>query len=211
MTLSQTAVRSRARRRWSGSACRTASRSSCATTARSTASSTRSPRSACSSMSASPIIRAYFSTVHRLLAPRRALSASRHRAAGQARPTRTSCKKSRRNMWRSTRYIFPGGELDHIGMSVAQPRALRLRGARRRRLARALRAHLRLWHDRLLANYDAAIREVGEVEDAAVAGLSGRLLARLRRAARSAFSRRWRRSAKRGASGLPPTRADLYR
>ena len=62
------------------------------------------------------------------------------------------------------RYIFPGGELDHIGMSVAN---LERHGfevhdveAWREHYARTTR----LWHDRLLANFAAAEREVGAVK-----------------------------------------------
>src|SRR5438034_5681105 len=59
------------------------------------------------------------------------------------------------------RYIFPGGELDHLGMSIAN---LELHGfevhdveAWREHYARTTR----LWHDRLSANRAAAEREVG--------------------------------------------------
>src|SRR6185436_16036416 len=62
------------------------------------------------------------------------------------------------------RYIFPGGELDHIGMTVAN---MERRGfevhdieAWREHYARTTR----LWHDRLLANFAAAEREVGAVK-----------------------------------------------
>jgi cyclopropane-fatty-acyl-phospholipid synthase len=108
------------------------------------------------------------------------------------------------------RYIFPGGELDHLGMSVT---GLELNGfevhdveAWREHYARTTR----FWHDRLRANYEAAEREVGRdkarlwiaylavVSIAFTQGTIGIF--------QTLASRRVR-----GPSDLPPTRADLYR
>ena len=60
---------------------------------------------------------AYFTAVHRLLRPRRTLSPSHHRAARQAH--RQGLPQAKPEYKALTRYIFPGGELDHLGMSVA--------------------------------------------------------------------------------------------
>ena len=108
------------------------------------------------------------------------------------------------------RYIFPGGELDHIGMSAAN---LERHGfevhdieAWREHYARTTR----LWHDRLLANRTAAEREVGAVKTRMwliyLAGVSigfdrGRICI-----FQTLASKR-----RRGASGVPLSRADLYR
>jgi cyclopropane-fatty-acyl-phospholipid synthase len=108
------------------------------------------------------------------------------------------------------RYIFPGGELDHLGMSIG---SLELNGfevhdveAWREHYARTTR----LWHDRLWANREAAEREVGSekarlwivylavVSIAFTEGTVGIF--------QTLTSRRVR-----GSSALPPTRADLYR
>src|SRR3954469_6462689 len=63
-----------------------------------------------------------------------------------------------------TRYIFPGGELDHIGNTV---QSLERNGFEVHDVE-GWREHYqrpcRLWHDRLLANYDKAVAEVGEVK-----------------------------------------------
>ena len=68
----------------------------------------------------------------------------------------------------------------------------------------------RLWHDRLLANYDAAVAEVGEAKTRIwLAYLAGSSITFERSTVglfQTLASKR-----RRGPSGLPPTRADLYR
>ncbi|HTP92750.1 MAG TPA: cyclopropane-fatty-acyl-phospholipid synthase family protein [Xanthobacteraceae bacterium] len=109
-----------------------------------------------------------------------------------------------------TKYIFPGGELDNIGNTVAD---MELHGFEVHDVE-ALREHYqrtcRLWHDRLLANYDAAAKEVGEVKT--------RMWLLYLGACSIAFERNTvglyqtlASKKRRGPSGLPPTRADLYR
>ena len=68
----------------------------------------------------------------------------------------------------------------------------------------------RHWHDRLLANYDAAVAEVGEPKT--------RLWLIYLTACSITFERNdvflyqtLASKCRRGPSGLPPTRADLYR
>ncbi len=108
------------------------------------------------------------------------------------------------------RYIFPGGELDHIGMSVAN---LELYGfevhdveAWREHYARTTR----LWHDRLMANFEAVEREVGRDKSrlwiAYLAVVSIAFTHGTVGIFQTLASKRVR-----GPSGLPPTRADLYR
>jgi cyclopropane-fatty-acyl-phospholipid synthase len=108
-----------------------------------------------------------------------------------------------------TKFIFPGGELDHIGNTVA---SLERHGFEVHDVE-GWREHYqrtcRHWHDRLLANYEAAIAEVGEVKT--------RLWLVYLAACSIAFERgtvclfqTLVSPRKRGPSGLPPTRADLY-
>src|SRR5712671_4390406 len=63
-----------------------------------------------------------------------------------------------------TKYIFPGGELDNIGNTVA---GMELNGFEVHDVE-GWREHYqrtcKQWHDRLLANHDAAVREVGSVK-----------------------------------------------
>jgi cyclopropane-fatty-acyl-phospholipid synthase len=109
-----------------------------------------------------------------------------------------------------SRYIFPGGELDHIGLSVTN---LERHGFEvhdvegwREHYARTTR----LWRDQLATNREAAEREVGGVKtrlwltylDGASAGFNHGSLGIFQTLA----SKRVR-----GPTGLPPTRADLYR
>jgi cyclopropane-fatty-acyl-phospholipid synthase len=108
------------------------------------------------------------------------------------------------------RYIFPGGELDHIGMSVAN---LERHGfevhdveAWREHYARTTR----LWHDRLLTNFAAAEREVGAVKTRMwLIYLAGVSIAFDR--AKLGIFQTVASKRRRGASGVPLSRADLYR
>ena len=109
-----------------------------------------------------------------------------------------------------TRYIFPGGELDHIGNTV---QSLERNGFEVHDVE-GWREHYqrtcRLWHDRLLANYDKAVAEVGEVKTRMwLVYLAGCSIAFERSGVGLYQTLSTRR--KRGPSGLPPTRADLYR
>jgi cyclopropane-fatty-acyl-phospholipid synthase len=109
-----------------------------------------------------------------------------------------------------TKYIFPGGELDHIGNTVTM---LERHGFEVHDVE-AWREHYqrtcKLWHDRLLANYDAAVAEVGEVKTRMwLTYLAACSIAFERNAAglyQTLASKR-----RKGPAGLPPTRADLYR
>ena len=150
----------------------------------------------------------YFTAVNRLLKP-----GGLYLHHSIARPAKRDSGRFRR---RSSgyaalvRYIFPGGELDHVGMSLAN---LQRHGfevhdveAWREHYARTCR----LWHDRLTARYDEACGEVGSVKTRLwLAYLAGCALAFERNTVgiyQTLASKRIR-----GSSGLPPTRADLYR
>ena len=151
----------------------------------------------------------YFTTMNRLLKPDGLYL--HHSIARPAKGTDREFFRSFSPEARAIgRYIFPGGELDHVGMSVAN---LERHGfevhdveAWREHYARTTR----LWHDRLKANFAAAEREVGAVKTRTwliyLAGVSigferGRI-----GIFQTLASKR-----KRGASGVPLSRADLYR
>jgi cyclopropane-fatty-acyl-phospholipid synthase len=149
----------------------------------------------------------YFSTVNRLLTMG---GLYLHHAI--ARPAKRDDRRFNRKPaeYRALiRYIFPGGELDHLGMSIAN---LQRHGfevhdieAWREHYARTCR----LWHDRLLARRDEAEREVGSVKTRLwLLYLAGCSLAFERNTVgvfQTLTSKRVR-----GLSGLPPTRAYLY-
>jgi cyclopropane-fatty-acyl-phospholipid synthase len=151
----------------------------------------------------------YFSTMNRLLKPGGLYL--HHAITRPAKGTdRAFFRKFSAEAHAIGRYIFPGGELDHIGMSVSN---LERHGfevhdveAWREHYARTTR----LWHDRLLANSAAAEREVGAVKTRMwliyLAGVSiGFDRARIGIFQTLASKRQ------RGASGVPLSRADLYR
>jgi len=107
------------------------------------------------------------------------------------------------------RYIFPGGMVDHLSMSIAN---LELQGFEvhdvegwREHYARTTR----LWHDRLRANSAAAEREVGSVTTRLwTIWLGGSSILFARGSVcifQTLASKRVR-----GPTTLPPTRADLY-
>jgi cyclopropane-fatty-acyl-phospholipid synthase len=108
------------------------------------------------------------------------------------------------------RYIFPGGELDHLGMSIGNLELYNFEVHD----VEAWREHYmhttRLWHDRLTANREAAEREIGREKTrlwiAYLAVVSIAFMQGTVGIFQTLASRRVR-----GPSGLPPTRADLYR
>ncbi len=149
----------------------------------------------------------YFQTIDRLLKTRGLYL--HHAIARAAKRDERLFRRKRPEAAALARYIFPGGELDHIGMTTAN---LERRGFEvhdvegwREHYARTCR----LWHDRLLANYEAAEREVGGVKTRLwLAYFAGCSIAFERNTARIFQTLSSKRA--RGPSGLPPTRADLY-
>ncbi len=150
---------------------------------------------------------AYFATVNRLLKPGGLYL--HHSIARPAKRTDRQFRRRKGEYAALVRYIFPGGELDHIGMSLAN---LQRHGfevhdveAWREHYARTCR----LWHDRLLSRMDEATALVGSVKARLwLAYLAGCSIAFTRNTVgiyQTVASRRVR-----GPAPLPPTRADLY-
>jgi cyclopropane-fatty-acyl-phospholipid synthase len=150
----------------------------------------------------------YFRQMHGLLRPR---GLYLHHAI--ARPAKRDMKRFRRKrpeFAALTQYIFPGGELDAVGMSVTN---LERHGfevhdveAWREHYQRTTRA----WTENLYAAREAAAKEVGEAKTRIwLLYLAGCSLA-FERSAVGIFQTLASRKAK-GPSGLPPTREDLYR
>jgi cyclopropane-fatty-acyl-phospholipid synthase len=150
----------------------------------------------------------YFQTIHRLLKPG---GFYLHHSIA----LRSAAYERRRNKRSQAaaaigRYIFPGGELDHVGMSIAN---LERYGFEvhdvegwREHYARTTR----LWHDRLCANRAAAEREVGVVKTRLwivyLAACSIGFMQNSVGVFQTLTSKRVR-----GPSGLPPSREQLYR
>lgn len=149
----------------------------------------------------------YFRAVKERLKPR---GAYLHHAI--ARPMKRSEREFRRKrpeFAALTKYIFPGGELDHIGGThdAMERNGFEIHDCE------GLREHYgrtcRAWTDRLQANREAAIAEVGRAKtDLWLLYLAGCALA-FERGTVSIFQTLATRRA-RGASGLPPTRNDWY-
>ena len=149
---------------------------------------------------------AYFQTINRLLKPGGLYlhHSIALRAAAYER------KKKSRTANALAQYIFPGGELDHVGMSIANLERYGFEvhdvEAWREHYARTTR----LWHDRLCANRAAAEREVGTVKTRLwIAYLASASIGFMRNSVgifQTLASKRMR-----GPSGLPPSRELLYR
>jgi cyclopropane-fatty-acyl-phospholipid synthase len=109
-----------------------------------------------------------------------------------------------------TKYIFPGGELDYIGNTVA----MHERNGFEVHDVECWREHYQRtckhWHDRLLANYAASVAEVGEVKTRLWLFYLGASSINFEHNSVSVYQTLSSKR-KRGPADLPPTRADLYR
>lgn len=150
----------------------------------------------------------YFDNVRRLLKPGGLYLHHAITRPGGSHAARTGRKRA--DFAALTQYIFPGGELDYIGNTLT---GLERSGFEIHDVE-AWRSHYqrtcRLWHDGLLARYDAACAEVGEVTTRVwIAYLAACSIAFQRNNCgvyQTLASKRVR-----GPIDLPPTRADLYR
>lgn len=150
----------------------------------------------------------YYETLKRLL--KRDGLLLHHSVTWPGKRKHPDFRRRRREGKLFNKYIFPGGDLDHIGNTVTM---LERHGFEVHDVE-AWREHYqrtcRHWHDRLLANYDAAVAEVGETKTrlwlAYLAGSSIMFERNVFGLHQTLVSKR-----RKGPSGLPPTRTDLYR
>jgi cyclopropane-fatty-acyl-phospholipid synthase len=149
----------------------------------------------------------YYDTVARVLKPD---GIYLHQAI--TRPAKKDAKTFRRKNKEFallTKYIFPGGELDHIGNTITMLEQHGFEVHDVENWREHYQRTCRLWHDRLLANYNAAVAEVGEVKTRLwLVYLGGCSIAFERNTVR--LYQTVATKVRRGAAGLPPTRADLY-
>ncbi|RWM06328.1 MAG: class I SAM-dependent methyltransferase [Mesorhizobium sp.] len=151
---------------------------------------------------------AYFSAVHRLLKPGGIYlhHAITRRSKGDIRKTLRKGPEYKALI----KYIFPGGELDTIGMTLGNLEAHGFLVHDVENLREHYARTCRLWAERLHARFDEAIAEVGEAKARLwLLYLSGCSIA-FERASAQIFQTVATKRA-RGPSGLPPTRVDLYR
>ncbi|MCZ8097709.1 MAG: cyclopropane-fatty-acyl-phospholipid synthase [Burkholderiales bacterium] len=150
---------------------------------------------------------AYFATINRLLRPRGLYL--HHTIARPAKGNDKAFRKQRPEYRALTRWIFPGGELDHLGMSIANLERARFEVHDVEGWREHYQRTCRIWHDRLIANRAAAEAEVGpEKTRMWLLYLAGCSLAFERSAVgifQTLASKRTR-----GPSGLASTRAELY-
>ncbi len=150
----------------------------------------------------------YFGTLNRLLNDRGLLL--NHGITRRARATRRRFNRTTRERRLMQKYVFPGFELDHIGHSLEAMEAVGFEihdvEGWREHYARTLR----LWHDRLSANAETAIKLVGaekyRIWVAYLAGVSFAFADGSLRIYQTVASKH----AAKGASGMPPTRAHLF-
>ncbi|MBZ9922747.1 cyclopropane-fatty-acyl-phospholipid synthase family protein, partial [Mesorhizobium sp. BR1-1-7] len=147
---------------------------------------------------------AYFSTVHRLLKPG---GIYLHHAI--TRRSKGSMKKTLRkgSEYKALiKYIFPGGEIDTIGMTCGNLEAHGFLVHDVENLREHYARTCRLWAERLHARFDEAIAEVGEAKARLwLLYLAGCSIAFDRASAQIFQTVATKRT--RGPSGLPPTRA----
>ena len=150
----------------------------------------------------------YFTKMNSLLRPRGLYL--HHSIARAAKRDMKGFRKKRPEYSALTRYIFPGGELDTVGMSITN---LERHGfevhdveAWREHYARTTRA----WTEILYSQREAAAKEVGEAKTRIwLLYLAGCALS-FERSAVGIFQTLASKKS-RGPSGLPATREDLYR
>ena len=153
-------------------------------------------------------LRSYFKGIHRALRPG---GLYLHHAIVRPGKSRQANRRTKRPEFEAlTRYIFPGGELDTIGRTVTNLETTGFEIHDVEGWREHYQRTCRHWHDRLLSQMDAAIAEVGSVKARVwLMYLAGCSLAFARNSVglyQTLASKRVK-----GASGLPPTRADLYR
>jgi cyclopropane-fatty-acyl-phospholipid synthase len=150
----------------------------------------------------------YFQAVNRLLKPRGLYL--HHSISRRAKKTERAFNKMPAEYRALVRYIFPGGELDHLGMSIANLERYGFEVHDVEGWREHYQRTTRLWFERLNANKAEAEAEVGpERTRMWLLYLAGCSLAFERGGAlinQTLVSKR-----RKGPSGLPLTRVDLYR
>ncbi|WP_095084160.1 SAM-dependent methyltransferase [Mesorhizobium sophorae] len=150
----------------------------------------------------------YFSTIHRLLKPGGIYLHHAITRRGKGSPKKTLRKGAEYKAL--IKYIFPGGEVDTIGMTLGNLEAHGFLVHDVENLREHYARTCRLWAERLHARFDEAIAEVGEAKARLwLLYLTGCSIT-FERASAQIFQTVVTKRA-RGSSGLPPTRADLYR
>lgn len=149
----------------------------------------------------------YFKAVHRLLKPSGLYL--HHAISRPAKGSDKDFRKMRAEYRALVRYIFPGGELDHLGMSIANMERARFEihdvEAWRMHYARTCR----IWHDNIIARRTEAEAEIGPEKTRMWLLYIGGCSLAFERGAVGIFQTLASRKNK-GFLPTPATRADLY-
>ncbi len=149
----------------------------------------------------------YFSTVNRLLKPGGLYM--HHAISRRAKRTKRGFRRKSAEHRALVKYIFPGGELDHLGMSIENLEGHGFEVHDVENLREHYGRTCRLWAERLGARFDEAVAEVGAPKARLwLLYLTGCALAFERGTVQINQTLASKRLP--GPSGLPPTRADLY-
>ncbi|MEW7008559.1 class I SAM-dependent methyltransferase [Lentilitoribacter sp. EG35] len=148
----------------------------------------------------------YFSTVHRLLEPGGIYL--HHAITRRNKKGKRFGKKSAEHK-ALVKYIFPGGELDHIGMSLSNLEAHGFEVHDVENLREHYGKTCRLWAERLWARFDEAVVEVGEAR-ARLWYLYMALCAIAFERGTVQINQTVATRRQRGVSTIPQTRDDLY-
>ena len=149
----------------------------------------------------------YYATVKRVLKPGGLYL--HHAITRPAKPNMRNWRKKNADLALLTKYIFPGGELDHIGNTVMMLEQHKFEVHDVEDWREHYQRTCRIWHDRLRDRYDEAVAEVGAVKTRMwLIYLAGCSIAFERNTAR--IYQTLVSQAARGPSPVPMTRADLY-
>lgn len=150
----------------------------------------------------------YFSAVHRLLRPGGLYL--HHAITRRMKKNKKAFNRKSAEHLALVKYIFPGGELDHLGMSVENLEGHGFEVHDVENLREHYGRTCRLWATRLIDNFDKAVAEVGYRKARLwVLYLAGCALAFERGTVQinqTVASKR-----KRGITAVPQTRADIYK
>ncbi|MEO4043890.1 cyclopropane-fatty-acyl-phospholipid synthase family protein [Hoeflea sp. CAU 1731] len=152
----------------------------------------------------------YFHSVWRLLKPGGLYM--HHAISRRAKRSKKAFRRKSAEHLALVKYIFPGGELDHLGMSIENLEGHGFEVHDVENLREHYGRTCRLWADRLHARFDEAIAEVGAPKARLwLLYLTGCALAFERGTVQINQTLARKRARGSAPSGLPPTREDLYR
>ncbi|MHC5232574.1 class I SAM-dependent methyltransferase [Brucella sp. LJL56] len=149
----------------------------------------------------------YFSTVNRLLRPGGLYM--HHAITRRMKKNKKSFKRKSAEHKALVKYIFPGGELDHLGMTVENLEGYGFEVHDVENLREHYGRTCRLWCERLHSNFDKAVAEIGYPKARLwLLYLAGCSLAFERGTVQ--INQTLASKRKRGISAVPQTRADIY-